>query len=86
MSLARKSLDGELRRPARLFSGRTGSWVQGGSSPHHGELLCNVPCAGGIKGLMLLWSKSFWRVMFFALILSIYFSERKSERVEFSLI
>lgn len=52
MSLARKSLDGELRRPARLFSGRTGSWVRGGSSPRHGELLCNVPCAGGIKGLM----------------------------------
>lgn len=67
MSLACKSLDGGPRRPARLFSGRTGSGVQGGSSALHGELLCNVPCAAGIKGLMLLRTKSIRRVMFSAL-------------------
>lgn len=57
MSLAHKSWEAELRRPARLFISRTGSWAQGGSAPAHGVLLCNLPCARGIKVLLLLWGK-----------------------------
>lgn len=45
MSLAHKSWEGELRRPARLFISRTGSRAQGGSAPVTGSCcaICPVP-------------------------------------------
>lgn len=64
MSLAHKSLDGELRRPAGALQQQNGQpgarWV----SSRHRELLCDVPCAGGIKGLPLFWGKSQKKVTF----------------------
>lgn len=57
MSLAHKSLEGELRRPARLFISRTGSQAQGGSAPVTGSCcaICPAPeasrccCCSGAK-------------------------------------
>lgn len=85
MSLAHKSWEGELRRPARLFISRTGSRAQGGSAPVTGSCCAICPVPEASRCCCCSGAKSLGKAMFPLLIL-FYFSERNSEHLEFSLI
>lgn len=83
MSLAHKSLEGELRRPARLFISRTGSQAQGGSAPVTGSCCAICPAPEASRCCCCSGAKASER---FPLLILFYFSERNLEHLEFSLI
>lgn len=83
MSLAHKSWEGELRRPARLFISRAGSRAWGGSAPATGSCCATGPVPQASRCCCCSGPEASARQCFLT---SFYFCERNSERLEFALM